>query len=177
MLSTYFQNLIKVLAIGAGFATIPLFASLAALQPPWPPAIGFVSAALVMAGALIIWEWTRNGRVRHRRRLILLGACVTLLGLFAYLFLYSLFIEVMPGTGERLVRGYRCTPEAQYVYPEYCPDLSIQQVLEAEGDPLRLWTRASITNVRLGLTGSWLLFTTGLIMTVGAVVAGRKFSG
>lgn len=175
MVSTYLQNLVKVLGIGAAFAAIPLFASLASLQPPWPPAIGFVSAALVLLGALIIWEWTRNSRIRRRRRAILAATAMTLLGLFAYLTLYSFFIETVPGTSERLVRGYECTADALLIYKQACPDLPRDALQDAEWDSLVLWTRSSLTTVRLALAGAWLLFTAGLIMAVGAVIAGRKF--
>ena len=67
MISDYLKNLMKVLGFGAAFAALPLIAAFADLQPPWPPAIGYVSAGLVMLAALIVWEWTRRTRTRSRR--------------------------------------------------------------------------------------------------------------
>src|SRR5690349_16434584 len=99
-METYLRDLAKVLGVGAGFASIPLFASFADLQPPWPPAIGYVSAALVLVAALLAWEWTRKSRLVLRRRWIVTAVLLTLGGLFGYLVLYSLFIEYIPGTDE-----------------------------------------------------------------------------
>jgi len=174
---TFLQNLAKVLAIGAAFASLPLFASFASLQPPWPPAIGPVSAALVLLSSLIVWEWTRRSRIRNRRRLILGAVIVTLLGLGLYLALYSLFVDNLPGQEERIVRGYACTADAKLVYKDSCPDLPQNALSEAGGEhPERiLWTRSSITAVRMALTTTWLLFMAGLIMSLSAVIAGRKF--
>lgn len=174
MISDYLKGLVKVLGIGAAFAAIPLFAALARLEPPWPPAIGMVSSALVLLSALIAWEWTRRARLRNRRLLIVLSALLTLGGLFGYLVQYSLFIEPIPGSKERVVRGFVCTEDALKVYGRQCPDLPREALRDAEWEAPNLWTRASLTWTRIGLTAAWLVFTAGLIGAVGAVVAGRK---
>lgn len=175
-MEAYLRNLAKVLGIGAAFAAIPLFASLAALQPPWPPAIGQVSAALVLLASLAAWEWTRKARRVHRRRWVVVATVLTLCGLFGYLLLYSMFVEDVPNTDVRLVRGYRCTADALLVYGDACPDLPSDALRDAEWEPLNLWTRSSVTMVRIALTASWLIFTAGLIAAVGSVVAGRRFT-
>ena len=170
----YLKNLLKVLGLGAAFATLPLFVSLAELQPPWPPAIGHVSAALVLMASLVVWEWTRRSKIKHRRRWILSGIALTLVGLLAYLTLYSIFIEPMP-QGGRVVRGYQCTGRALEVYADLCPDLPREALQDAEWEALVLWTRSSVTIARMSLAVSWLLWTAGLITCLGAIVAGRKF--
>lgn len=175
MIDDYLKNLVKVLGVGAAFATLPLFASMAELQPPWPPAVGPVSSALVLAASLIVWEWTRNSAVRNRRRWILLGLLLTLAGLLTYLTLYSVFIENMPAGG-RVVRGYECTRNALAVHGDVCPDLPREALQDAEWEAVVLWTRSSVTVARMGLAVSWLIFVAGLITILGAVVAGRKFS-
>lgn len=171
----YLKTLIKVLGIGAAFASIPLIAAFAELQPPWPPAIGHVSAALILLSSLLAWEWTRRSRLKHRRTWIVLAVAATLIGLFGYLILYSYFVEPMPGDQGRVVRGYDCTPPARLVYGELCPDLPRDALADAEWEALVLWTRSSVTTARIGLAAAWLLFTAGLIAAVGAIVAGRKF--
>ena len=70
--------------MGAALAALPFFASLADLQPPWPPAIGFVSSALVLLSSLLAWEWTRRSRIRNRRLLTLASVALTVIGLFGY---------------------------------------------------------------------------------------------
>jgi hypothetical protein len=104
------------------------------------------------------------------------AAVLMISGLIAYLLLYSLFVEGIPGTDIRVVRGYECTPDAQTVYGEACPDLPREALREAEWEPSYLWTRSSVTAVRVGLALSWLVFTSGLIAAVGSVVAGRRLS-
>jgi hypothetical protein len=170
----YLKSLIKVLGIGAAFATIPLFASLASLEPPWPPAVGYVSAALVLLASLIVWELARRAKVRRRRLLMLLATVLTVLGLFAYLILYSTFIEPIPGTSQRVVRGYVCTRDAQLIYGDQCPDLPRDALRDAEWESVVLWTRSSVTVARVALTAAWLVFMAGLIAAVGSIVAGRK---
>jgi uncharacterized membrane protein YfcA len=174
VISNYLESLIKVLGIGAAFATIPLFAAFASLEPPWPPAIGYVSSALVLVAALMSWEWTRRSRTRYRRRWILAGVVFLLAGLFVYFYLYSSFIDDIPGTTLRVVRGYDCTADARLVYKDACPNLPADALEGAEWEATELWTRQSITNVRLALTASWLAFTAGLMLVSGGVVAGRK---
>ncbi len=172
----YFKSLFRVLGIGAAFAAIPLMVAFAELQPPWPPAIGYVSSALVLLSSLAAWEWTRKSSQRARRAWFISAFFLTLIGLGSYLALYSMFIEVMPGTNYRVVRGYECTAEAIAVYKNQCPHLSRDALRDAEWENVVLWTRGSITFVRLGLTFAWLIFTAGLICAVGAIVAGRKMS-
>lgn len=175
-LNAYLKNLVTVLGVGAAFAAIPLFAQLASLEPPWPPAIGTVSAALVLLASLFAWEWARHGRLGNRRRLFLVAAVLTLGGLFAYLLLYSFFVEPVPGAKLRVVRGFVCTADAQRVYQQACPDLPRDALRDAEWEVLALWTRSSVTWARLGLTATWLVFTSGLIAAVGAIIAGRQLA-
>lgn len=174
MLSKYLNNLIKVLAIGAGFASIPLFAALAELQPPWPPAVGFVSAALVLLGSLVVWEWTRNAKVANRRRWIARATAVTILSLFLYLGLFSTFTYPLEGR-PRTIIGFECKSEPLRVYKVSCAELEGAILEGGGGNPNTFWTARSITAVRLALNAAWLGFTAGLIMAVGAIVAGRRF--
>jgi hypothetical protein len=170
----YLRDLLKVVGIGGAFALLPALAVLAGLSPPWPPAIGGVSALLILVFSLIVWEWVRKSRTSHRRAWILAALVLTLAGLFGYLILYSLFIEPVPGTDERAIRGFTCTPDALKVHKQACPDLPREALEDAEWESLKLWTRQSVTLVRLGLAVSWLVFTAGLIATVGAILAGRR---
>ena len=174
MISKYFSDITRVLAVGAGFAALPLFAALASLEPPWPPAIGFVSAGIIVVGALIIWEWTRKANIRNRRKWLVWATALMLVGLLFYLVLYSLYVETVPGTNIRIVRGFQCTIDAELVYREQCSELPSSALDEAGWDVNELWTRTSITTVRVGLATCWLVFTAGLVMAVGSVVAGRR---
>ena len=174
MISDYLKNLLKVLGFAAAFAALPLIAAFADLQPPWPPAIGYVSAGLVILAGLIVWEWTRRTKVRSRRTWIVAAAVLTVIGLGSYLTLYSLFVEPAPGAHLRVVRGFVCTADARKVYGDACPDLPREALARAEWEAVNLWTRGSLTLARLGLAGAWMVFMTGWIAALGAVIAGRK---
>lgn len=176
MIEQYLSNLTRVLGIGAAFATIPMVVSFADLQPPWPPAIGPVSGGLILISALAAWEWVRATHVQSRRSWFLWAAVLTASGLIFYLALYSLFIENLPGGAGRVVRGFSCTNDAWIVYGSACPDLPREALQNAEWEAERLWTRGSLTVVRIGMTVAWLTFVLGLVTAAGAIIAGRRFS-
>jgi uncharacterized membrane protein YfcA len=170
----FLKKLLQVIGVTSALAALPLFAAFVDLQPPWPPAIAYVSAALVLLAALAAWEWNKSGVVRRRRLWLIVAAALTVGGLFGYLLLYSLFVETIPGSATRVIRGYSCTQQAREVYAELCPDLPRSALRDAEWEAVELWTRSSITAVRLGLTAAWLLFTAGLICAVAAVITGDR---
>jgi hypothetical protein len=170
----YLKDIAKTLGFAAGLAALPLFVAFAKLQPPWPPAIEYVSSVFILMAALVMWEWGRNAKRAVRRRFILAGMALTVIGIGAYLPLYSMFVQVEPSTGERIVRGMVCTPEALLIYPRQCPQLPSDALPSVEWDATQLWTQASILQVRMMLVAAWLCFTAGLVAFVGAVVAGRR---
>lgn len=174
MIETDLKRIFDVVGIGGGAAALPMLAAFADLQPPWPPAIAYVSAAMILMAALFAIEWGRNSKQAFRRRLIIGSALTTIIGLFAYLTLYSLFVEAVPGADVRIIKGYECTREAMLVYSEACPNLGGKELRGAAWHAENLWTRESITFIRISLTACWLLFTAGLIGMVGSVVTGRR---
>ncbi len=172
-MDAYFKDLLKVLALAAALATIPLIAAFAKLQPPWPPAIEYVSAVFIVACALIMWEWVRRARRSLRRIFIIAGLVLILGGIGTYLPLYSSYVTDDDDSPTRVVRGSVCTPEALELYGSQCPDLPNDALREAGWNAELLWTRNSIQSSRLWLVGAWLAFITGLIAMIGASVAGR----
>ena len=172
----YLKDLVKILGFAAAVATIPLLVAFARLQPPWPPAVEYVSAVFILMAALAMWEWGRAARTGVRRRLMIAGMVLTIVGITAYLPLYSLYVVDVPNSKERLIRGTECTADARILYRDSCPDLPSEALSSAEWKPEVLWTSGSIMRVRLGLVAGWLGFTAGLIAFVGAVIAGRPVS-
>lgn len=169
----YFKDLLKVLALASALATVPLIAAFAKLQPPWPPAIEYVSAVFIVVCALIVWEWVRRSRRSIRRGFIVAGLLLTVGGVATYLPVYSGYVTSDDSSDRRVVRGSACTAEAQLLYRDQCPDLPDEALREAGWNAELLWTRASILSSRMWLVGTWLCFITGLIAIVGASVAGR----
>ena len=170
----YLRTIQQALKIGGAIALLPILAALAGLSPPWPPAIAGVSALLILVMSAAVWEWVKDSRRSTRRIWVLAALFLTLGGMIGYLILYSFFVEPIPGTGERVIRGYECTREALLVHKSACPDLPRDALADAEWEATLLWTRQSVTMIRLGLALSWLIFTAGLIATMGAILAGRR---
>jgi hypothetical protein len=169
----YFADILKVLAFGATVATIPLFASMENLQPPWPTAVAYVSAALIVVGALLAREFGAGASSRSLRRLLLLASTLTVAGLFAYLYLYSTLVVTLDG-GDRLVLGYACNDESQQLYGARCPNLTAVELAEDEYDPRRFYTPGSLTAAKLSLVLAWITFMAGLVAAAGWAIAGVK---
>jgi hypothetical protein len=174
-LGSYLKAHKAVLSWGSGSASFPLLAYLADLQPPWPPGITPLSTLFVLIAAVVAWEFARNARRQKRRLMILWSLVVAVLAISSYSYAYSRFVDAVPTQpSARVIRGYECTAEAKLVYGTACPALPSDALENAAWEPTELWTRASITNVRLLLALAWLVFTFSVGFTVGAVVAGRK---
>jgi hypothetical protein len=73
-----------------------------------------------------------------------------------YLFVSSFFTYAVPTTHERFVKGYKCTSEAQLLFPEKCPYLGVDELQTAEYEAERLWTASSVAVVKVSLVGLWL---------------------
>jgi hypothetical protein len=173
-MESYLAKLIRVLGVGAAFATLPLLAAFSKLEPPNPPAIAYVSSALILLAALIAWEWGQGASRTLRRRRVMVSAVLCVAALLAYMYVYLSFVENIPGSEIRIVRGYVCTPQAIEVYREYCPDIPKAMIAEANWETKTLWTRQSVANVEIMLVAAWLVFTAGLIGAVGSIVSGER---
>jgi hypothetical protein len=163
------SGLVRTAAVGAAFAAAPLIATLAGADPPWPAGIGYVSVALLFAAAVAAHASPGSWPVRPRPWL-LSALALAAAGLLASLILSSMFVETIPGSGVRVVRGTVCTPDALLVYKEACPDLPRDALRDAEWEAATLWTRSSVTTVRVGLAAGWLAFVAGLAVAAAAVV-------
>ena len=155
----------------------PLLAAAAALDPPWPAHFGLVSAMLVAAcgasahlGLSVLPPL--SGRVLRR-----LVPALVLGGLVTYLALASLFVEAIPGTGVRLVKGFVCTPDASLVYGNSCPGLSRDALRDADWEAATLWTGPSLLVARLSLVISWLLLVAGFALAAAAIAPRRGTLG
>ncbi|QJB67889.1 hypothetical protein [Parasphingorhabdus halotolerans] len=173
-LKDFTDNMGLVIGLASGAALLTFFANFAGLDPPSYPQIKYVGAALSVACALIVWNKARNATVKYRSRMIAVCAILMIAGLLTYFFAYSLFVEPGPGPDIRIVRGYECTTAALAVFGNSCPDLPSSALADAQWDTRQLWTRLSVSIVEFGLVTTWLVFTTALIATIGAVIAGRK---
>jgi hypothetical protein len=156
------------LAVLAGLVAIPVLAGLFAYDPPWPAGFGYVSALLVVGAAAWAHFSVPSGPALAGNRLRALIA-VFVLAAIAYLALGSLFVETIPGTGVRVIKGFTCTPDAELVFAESCPNLSRDALRDAEWEAATLWTGTSLMVVRLSLAISWLALVGALALAAARI--------
>lgn len=169
----FFPELVKTLGFGAVFASIPIFASMRNIQPPWPESVAYISAAVILVGALIARELGSRAPRRKRVRLLLAASAVSIVGLFAYLYLYNDLV-IQLDDGQRPILGFTCNSDTQLIYSHLCPHLHARELATAEYNPDYMFTPGSLTAAKLSLVAAWLLFTAGLVAAVGWAVAGRR---
>jgi hypothetical protein len=159
-------------AFALAFAALPISMALIGIAPPWPPAIAWVSAAIVLV-AMLVGRALDVGLTPRRRRMLMLAATgAAVAGLFLYLVLYASFVVTIPG-GERVVLGYRCNEMGQALHPDSCPYLDARILQTAEWDPGNLFTAGSILTVRMALVAAWLMLLLGLAGAAGWALAAR----
>lgn len=164
------------LALLALLIAAPAIAGFLRLDPPWPAGSGYLSAALVFAaaasaqygGALARWAASRAGTRT--------AAGLLTVGLVSFLALSSLYVETIPGTGIRVVKGFTCTADALLVYGDSCPSLGRDALRDAEWEAPTLWTATSLMLVRVGLVVCWLAFVAGLAL-VAESIGGKRGAG
>ena len=117
------------------------------LQPPWPKFSTYVTAFLELCTLFIAFFVPLKSK-RGMFRAQLLAFCCVCICFVLYFICYSFFVFDAPFSGERLVAGFVCTPEAEnYVAPafgESCPLLSEAVLSAAQYDPEIVWTPSSV---------------------------------
>ena len=152
----------------AALVALPAGAAFLAFDPPWPSGIGYASVALVAGAAG--WQHFSGGRgdwltMRGAR---VIGVVLVVVAI-AYLSLFSLFVETIPESGVRVVKGFTCTPDALLVYGNSCPALGRDALRDAEWEAATLWTGTSVMLVRVGLVTGWLSLVAGLALAAARV--------
>ncbi len=163
------RDFVQQMAVALAFAAVPLLATLSTIEPPWPAGIGYLSAAIVLAASFVAPLSSLRTSPTHRWSLMVATGTLTLAGLLAYLLLYSLYVESIPRSNIRLVKGFVCTTDALLVHKDACPDLPRDALRDAEWEATVLWTRSSVAMVRISLVVAWLAFVAGLTIAAGVV--------
>ena len=151
-----------------GSLVIPFAADLADLSPPWPSKIVPVTAVVELLALVLVFHFCREAKPRTVSVVLALSAALFAVSGIAYLSAVSYFVYEVPTTKERFVKGYECTPDAQLVFENRCPDLGIDELKTAEYESERLWTRRSITVTRTGLATLWSIVFVALSVALGS---------
>jgi hypothetical protein len=164
-------------AWAAGAAAVPFLANLAALAPPWPPAIVYLTAIIELIALILAFQFLKKARVRTINRVLAVSAAILFLSSILYLGLLSEFSYQIPGAKLTAVKGFVCTAEAIAAFAGKCPWLGETELKQAEWFAPHLWTSWSITIMRVLLASVWLLAFMMLTTVLGSfVVHQRRFA-
>lgn len=135
---------------------VPIGFQLGSSAPPWPGAIGWVTAVANIAIAIGLGRLVSRHPQSMNRTTVTIGILVAVFGSIAYLLLMSRFTFTIPTTGEVGVKGFFCTPEALAVYPDNCPSDDREALASAEFESSQIWQQWTIDIVRIGIISTWL---------------------
>jgi len=130
---------------------------------------------------LVAFElWNASPQRRQRRRFIVF-AIVAALAFGGYLWITSNYTTPHPAGGV-VVHGFALDGEVRTLLG---PDYTVNDALEGAGyDPMRVWTRTSVTVMRFALLFSWLTMFASVaamiavfVMKQGSRQAPRRSSG
>lgn len=173
-----FRNILRdvkeLWAWAAGAATIPFLANLAALAPPWPPAIVYLTAIIELIALILAFQLLRKASPQTINRVLAVSAILLFTLSVFYLVLLSQFTYDIPGTKITSIKGFTCSSEAAIAYPAKCPWLGERELKQAEWYAPHLWTTWSITLTRVALTSIWLSSFMMLTLVFGTFVVYQR---
>ncbi|MFL6261323.1 MAG: hypothetical protein ACJ76Y_16615 [Thermoanaerobaculia bacterium] len=156
-------------AVG-GAVAVPFAAALVDFSPPWPPGIVLVTAVAELIALVFVFQFLKSAKRRSINQVLIVSTAGLSIASVVYLILLSLYTYRVPTTGERFVKGYNCTPEAKALFKDHCPDLGLDELRTAEYEAERLWTRRSLTLMRVALVILWSAAFILLSLTLGAFI-------
>ena len=159
-----FKNL-SLWAAGSSLI-IPFVASFLSIIPPWPLGLNIITAVVQLVTLIVVYQAFSELRLRITRNIKMLA--ITGLGLLlAYMAIFAMFTIYIPQAHRSIVIGYECSNEALKIFKEKCPFLTVDDLATAAFDEFLLWTRGSITTIRIVLLGLWLALFIGLGLLIG----------
>jgi hypothetical protein len=132
--------------------------------------VSYVAALSIACRRL--FDGNRSGRRGIPAAAGAVAAC-----LVAYLVIFSTFTIYVPDGGRSIVTGFRCSQEAMRVFSDACPFLGLEALAGVAHDEFVLWTRSSITTVRVLLSSLWLIGFSALAVLVAYGVSALPGSG
>jgi hypothetical protein len=161
--------------VGLAGASVPFVAAFSGVTPPWPPKIALLTAVIQLM--VIVYVYQAHSRFSSQKsvtRGMRVSAILFVLSFFFYIFLFSQFAIFIPSREEYLIVGYQCSQRALDVYRDSCPSLGLTELSAAQYDEFVLWTRFSISSVRIALVALWFLFFVGLSAFIGEFIVYQR---
>lgn len=149
----------------------PIVASLVGLNPPWPNVTGLTVAtsAAVLFTVMAVFQLLNSRDRALVGKAMLASLWIGATFFIIYLALLGLFVFEAE-SGDRIVKGFRCSVEAAQLYPTKCPWLGVDELKAATYEESRLWTHTSIAAVRVLLLLCWLCVFIAFSTCMGAFV-------
>jgi hypothetical protein len=150
-----------------GTVFVPLVDYVLRLGPPWPDGLAILTCVAELLMLMAVFHFGFGSTREHvsRRMIVLVLLMVICFGV--YLYLGSMFIFTAPGD-ERFIRGFTLRPEVQAVIGQ---NYSVEDALNGyEYRADAIWTKGSITAMRLILLSLWLLSFSFLSGTIASFV-------
>jgi hypothetical protein len=159
-----FRNLSVIMAGAA--VTTPFLASFIGIIPPWPTGLGAITSVVELVALIVVYQ-TFDGDEGRVTRNIKWLAFIGFVLLIFYIIAFSMFTIYVPPAHRSIVIGFECLADAQTVFKDRCPFLSIDDLAGAVFDEFALWTKFSVTVVRTGLLVGWIALFIILALLIG----------
>jgi hypothetical protein len=167
-----------------GSVVVPLLARLAGFAPVWPPAAAFVTGIFTLVAIILSYQFIRHKGRAAASKAILYSAAVMVAFFLLYLYVFARFTFVIPTNNQLIYLGCGWSELAIKQATEYlfnpergCPG-EFERILPAiQYEAGVIWTKESITNVRMLIAVSWFLFFAALSYLIASFVvyqSGRK---
>lgn len=160
---------LSAIALGTS-VSVPFFAYLSGIAPPWPPGMVFVTALVEIVVLVVVFQFLRNSPRRTVNRVIAGTAPALIIFSALYLLLFSFFTYAIPTSSQRSVKGFVCQKGLLKSYEDACPFLTTQQLRDVAYTAEALWQGWSIDLMRFFLSAIWLTAFLFLSILVGSFI-------
>ena len=154
-----FRSVAALVAKGAlaiPFADLLLRLFDTGISPPWPPGILIITSIAELITLIFIFNFFFDAREKTSRSLMVGLLAILLISFTAYLILFSTYTVNHPKTHQPIILGY--TPVNNDIEQAVIDGYTAEQLLsENEFSPSKIWTKGSITVVRVGILFGWMV--------------------
>jgi hypothetical protein len=160
---------LSVWAVGGSVVT-PFIASFLSIIPPWPSGLNVITSVIQLVTLAISYQGASQNK-REVGRAMRWLAFAGFIGLLIYMGAFTMFTIYVPPVRRSIVIGYECLEDARKIFGSRCPFLTLDDLSAAAFDEFLIWTRPSITFVRVLLVGLWLALFICLALLLGQFLA------
>lgn len=161
-------------ALGSS-AILPLLASFAGLSPFWPPGVPLLTSLFTLISVIICFQVLNRESKRVVTKIMIWSIIAFLFFLIAYLVIFSVFTTKLPTTGEMIYLGCGWSDFSKEIASDFmididqdCPGQFDRILRSAEYESSVVWTKSSLTIIRILALGFWLISFSFFAIFVGS---------